>query len=176
MNTDGSDGGRPDAGGRGRGRPTRTGGSRRAGGRDRSDRAVSTALSYVLTLGITALLTAGLVLTAGGVLETQERATARDQLEVAGERLGSKLMAADRLADTDPETVRVRGELPRQVAGSSYVVTVDPGSDELVLNASGPDVSVRVSYVTRLDVRGEPVSGGSFEIVLDGTELVVRPR
>jgi len=140
------------------------------------DRAVSTTLSYVLTLGITALLTAGLVLTTGAVLETQKQETTREQLEVSGEQLASNLMAADRLADTNPESLAVRGELPQRAAGSAYVVTVDESADEIVANASGVDVSVRVSFVTRLDVRGEPVSGGAFEIVLDGSELVVRPR
>lgn len=144
--------------------------------RRRSDRSVSTALGYVLTLGITTILISGLLIAAGGAVEDRREATTRTSLEVAGERLASALMSADRLAGTSgSRTVSVAADLPERIAGTGYEVSVTPGSSTLVLAADGPEVTVRVRYTATTPVDAVTVRGGDVRIVQSGGSLEVRP-
>lgn len=139
-----------------------------------TDRAVSTALGYVLTLGITSILISGLLIAAGGVVDDRRDATVRNSLEVAGERLVTNLMAADRLANASATTaVTVDVDLPERVAGTGYVVSVAPGSSTVVLEADGPDVTVSVSYATSTPVAAASVRGGDLRITLNAGTLEV---
>jgi hypothetical protein len=139
-----------------------------------ADRAVSTTLSYVLTLTITAMLASGLLIAAGSVVEDRQETVVRDELEVAGNQLASRLMAADRLVETGAEVVTVQVPLPDSVAGSGYTVAVEPASDRIVLEATGVETSVSVSYATHTGVAAASLSGGDLEIALDGGQLEVR--
>lgn len=131
------------------------------------DRAVSTAVGYVLTLGITTVLVSGLLLAAGGVVEDRREATTRNTLEVVGQRLAASLMSADRLATTDgTRTVAVTVDLPERIAGSGYSVRVDGSSSTLVLDADRTDATRRVSFVASTPVASTKVSGGRLRIVL----------
>lgn len=141
------------------------------------DRGVSTTISYVLTLAITVVLTGSLLFAVGGALDDRAETTARDELEVSGQHLAARLMAADRLAETGADTVVVRGTLPARTAGSPYTIAVQTGGgdQEIVLNATEMDVSVRVEFVTRRTVVETTIRSNEFEIVLtDAGELEVR--
>lgn len=141
----------------------------------RSDRAVSTALGYVLTLGIATILISGLLIAAGTTVEDRRDGTTRSSLDVAGERLASHLMAADRLAETSgSREVSVAAPLPSRIAGSGYAVTVDPANSTLVLESDAPDVTVRVDFTTSTPVDAATVRGGNLRIVLSGGSLEVR--
>jgi hypothetical protein len=145
------------------------------GSRPRSDRAVSTALGYVLTLGIATILISGLLIAAGAAVEDQRDATTRGSLQVAGERLASNLMSADRLAETSgSREVSVAAALPARIAGTGYQVTVDPAASTLVLESDDPVVTVRVSFTTTTPVDAVAVRGGDLRIVLSGGSLEVR--
>jgi hypothetical protein len=140
-----------------------------------ADRAVSTALGYVLTLGITTILISGLLIAAGGAVEDRRDVTTRTSLEVAGERLAANLMSADRLAETSgARAVSVAADIPARVAGTGYEVSTDPGNSTLVLAADGPDVTVRVRYETTTPVAAVSVRGGDLRVVLSGGRLEVR--
>lgn len=146
------------------------------------DRAVSTTLGYVLTLGISMLLITGLVTAAGTYVENQREQVVRSELTVIGEQLSSDLGAVDRLArtwGTDREIVT--RYLPNDVAGKTYTVEVvnpgPPGSGSyLELTTSDPEVTVTVKVDLELDttIAGGSVDGGAVEIVYDGSELVIR--
>jgi len=148
-----------------------------AGSADR-DRAAATTLSYVLTLGITALLISGLLIAAGGTVEQQREETTREALEVVGQQLTARLMAADRLVAANATDVVVRGSFPRRVAGSTYSVAVRSGSPPtpptVVLNATTTDVSVTVTTATTTSVADASLSGGDVVIVYTGSRLEVR--
>ncbi|SDM18358.1 hypothetical protein SAMN04487949_1184 [Halogranum gelatinilyticum] len=139
-------------------------------------RGSSTALGYVMTLSITAVLISGLLISTGGVVEDQRDSVARDELDVAGQRLAATLMSADRLAASGGEDVRVQIQLFDSVVGSQYFVEVDSSASELVLR-SDAGVTVRVRYVTSLDVVIDgPVAGEMVvELSDDGSTLEVRP-
>jgi hypothetical protein len=141
-----------------------------------TDRGVSTAVGYVLTLGITAVLVSGLLVAAGGVVEDRRDATSRDSLDVIGQRLASNLMSADRLAETrSAKTVAVDVALPARIAGSGYRIHVDGGSSTLILESDVGTVQRRVRFATTTPVTTTDVRGGALRIVLTPAgELEVR--
>ncbi|GAA0195121.1 DUF7266 family protein [Halobaculum roseum] len=158
--------------------PRRPGARTRSDGarsRSRRDRGTATTLSYVLTLGITALLISGLLVAAGGAVESQREDTTRETMEVVGQQLSSRLMAADRLVAAGGSEVAVRGAYPGTVAGSTYSIAVEPGSPATIeLTATGTRVSVTVAAPARTPVAETTVSGGDVEIVYVGGQLEVR--
>ena len=145
------------------------------------DRGVSPVVAYVLTLGISSLLIAGLVIAAGGYVETQREATSRSELRVLGQQVSADIAAADRLTRTEGATeVSISRPLPERVVGSQYSVSVrtnsnGPTDPYLELTTVRPDVTVEVGVATETDVRETTVSGGGIVVEYDGSadELVV---
>lgn len=131
-------------------------------------RGVSTTLSYVLTLAMTAALISGLLVGAGAVVEDRQESVAREELQVVGEHATSRLMAADRLAATEPTALTIEGKFPNQIAGNTYTISVhDSGPrSQLRLSTTGIDVSVTVPFVTRRSVVETTVIGGDLAIRL----------
>lgn len=140
------------------------------------DRGVSTAINYVLTLGITTILVSGLLLAAGGAVDDRRESTARTTLEVVGQRLAANLMSADRLAGTSGvRTVSLNVDLPARVAGSGYTIRVNGSTSTLVLESETVDATRRVSFVASTTVASTTVRGGQLRIDLTAAnELEVR--
>ena len=132
-------------------------------------RGVSTALGYVLNLGVATLLVTVLLLSAGTLVEDQRDRAAETELDVVGERLAADLAAADRLARTnDPTTVRVEADVPVRVAGSYYAVRVnESGNGDLVLEAEQTAVQVVVPFESTTEVESSTVDGGDLAVVYD---------
>lgn len=148
------------------------------------DRGVSTAISHVLTLGITAVLITGLVIGTSGFIQTErDRATERE-LTVIGERLADETEQVDGLVVNSGDTVRVRTSHPRRIAGSAYTVTLTPDSSAcdgappcLMLEADAVAMSVVVSVNVANTVTESTVSGGQLALVYDSTDrLHIEPR
>lgn len=150
-------------------------------GAGRSDRAVSTALGYTLTLAITAVLISGLFVTAGSVVDSQRERATTDELTVHGERLAADLMTVDRLSRSG-EAVALERELPTAVGGGSYSIEVVEEADEnetsqrIELRSARHDEGVSVRFVTQRDVIVESgsVAGGTVVIGFDGGAIEVR--
>lgn len=149
------------------------------------ERGVSTALGYVLGLGIASLLITGVLFSAGGYVESEREQVVRAELEVVGESLAADIEGADRLAaSTRQSRVEVASPLPERVGESSYLLELtDSGTagdfEETTLTLVSPavDVSVTVQVVTRTDlVTPTTVDGGEVVVVYDGTSLEVRSR
>ena len=86
-------------------------------------RAVSIALNYSFAIGITAILTTGLIIGAGSLLESQEERVARQEADEIGADLLSHADKLDRIGEstnTSKTTVELR--YPSTLAGSSYTV------------------------------------------------------
>lgn len=132
----------------------------------RRDRGVSTALGYVLTLGITALLISGLLIGVTGVVDDRRTQTDRATMEIVGQRIAANLMSADRLAETDPEQLVVAVDLPNRLSQSGYTVEVNGSAEQLTLRVDGGRASATVSFVTTTTVRDGTVRGGNLRIVL----------
>lgn len=89
-------------------------------------RAVSVTVSYVLTLGITAILITGLLLSAGSLFERQQDRSAREQLQDAGGQFAHQIQYLDRLSEGANGTANVSlsASLPDQISGAPYSVEV----------------------------------------------------
>lgn len=139
------------------------------------NRGVSTALGYVFTLGISAVLVTMLLVAAGTLVEDQRERAIRDELEAVGERVAGSLEAADRLAlASDDGTVRVSIALPARVTGRPYTVEVRPGpSPVVVLTTENPAVTVRVPFETTVPVTATTVPGGRLVVTYRDDTLEV---
>lgn len=132
----------------------------------RRDRGVSTALGYVLTLGITALLISGLLIAVTGVVDDRRTQTDRATMEVVGQRIAANLMSADRLAETDPEELVVVVDLPARLTQRGYTVEVDGSAGQIALRVDGGQASATVSFANSTAVQDGTVRGGDLQIVL----------
>lgn len=127
-----------------------------------------------------ALAVTGLVAAAGDFVNDQREQVVRTELDVVGEQLADRLVAADRLVQSGNQTDRlvVNATMPNRVAGVSYTVSVaDTGSSRwLNLTSHGPEVTVAVKLETETDLVENSISGGNVDIVYGPTadELEVR--
>ena len=143
------------------------------------ERAVSTAVGYVLTLAIGAVLLSGVVIGVGGLLDSQTDRAVRGDLSVVGQGVVANLENTDRLARaaeagrTDPAVdpadgtavVEIEVDLPRRVAGVPY--TVEVGQDAVTVRTDRPAASVRIPHAARVDVAETTLRGGPLRMAYD---------
>lgn len=149
----------------------------------RDRRGTSTALGYVLSLGISAVLITGLIVAGGGVMQDQREQSARTELAVVGQTIADDLASAARLADCDSCELSLRIDVPARVAGESYlveVVEVDEADPQylyrLDLRTGRSDVQESVRVRTRLPVAETSVAGGSLLVEYDSGAGVMEVR
>lgn len=146
------------------------------------DRALSTVVSYVLTLGIVVLLLSALVGVFGPLVTNQQDEAVRSNLVVFGNDLAGDLESADRLAGAagDDGIVELRTRLPDRVGGNQYELTVEPAGDghEIQFRSQDLDTPVVVSVETHaaIDTQPETLAGGTLVITYerDTDTLVIR--
>lgn len=132
------------------------------------ERGVSFTVSYVVTLAITVVLVAGILLAAGQVVGDQRERTVRDQATVVGDKVAAAVMAADRLVRAGNESnvdATVGVDLPERFVDEPYVVELTDGSPPaVVVRTNTPPVSARVPL--RSDTALEPttVTGGPVQV------------
>lgn len=146
------------------------------------DRGVSTAVSYVLILGIIALLGSSLFLAIGPFVAGQSDQTTRSSMGVVGNQLATDLQAADRLADAagTSGTVELRAELPERIGGSQYRISVTEIAGEhryeITLRSIDSDTVATVTIQTDRPVEETgAIAGGplTIEYDTDGEMLVI---
>ncbi|KAB1196618.1 MULTISPECIES: hypothetical protein [Haloferax] len=139
-----------------------------------SERAVSTTLGFVLTLSITTILISGIMVGAGGYVSTEHERVTETELEVVGQRLAANIESVDRVAsssgDETVRTVSTRLELPNRVAGTTYRISVDPASSELVLRSVDPEVTVRIAVETTVPLESGSVDAGVVTVTYDDAD------
>lgn len=91
-------------------------------------RGVSTAVSHVLALGITAILLVGLISGAGSLFQGYHSSAQSQQMEAIGSNLVSNIHAANRLSNGD-STVTLDISGPVNLAGNEYEVTLSKIND-----------------------------------------------
>ncbi|SFG05044.1 hypothetical protein SAMN04488063_1264 [Halopelagius inordinatus] len=140
-----------------------------------ADRAVSTAIGYVLTLTISAMLVSGLLFAGGQYVDDEREQVTRGELATLAEQLAASLADADRMAASgDADAIRVAAELPTRVAGNTYLVAVSneatpsgqPNRTVVTLTSSGLDVSASVTFPTTRDAAPGELSGGPLVVVV----------
>ncbi|MFC7232249.1 hypothetical protein ACFQMM_14235 [Saliphagus sp. GCM10025308] len=150
-------------------------------GPESNDRGVSIAITHVLTLGITTVLVAGLLISAGTLLESQTDRSAQQSLETIGERLSGEISAVDRIAAGNG-TANLTVDHPSMVASNRYTVTLlenetcaeEPlltnATNCMRLSAQSADVDVYVPVTAPVEHESS-VSGGTIRIVHDGAQV-----
>lgn len=148
------------------------------------DRGVSPVFGYALTLSVSTLLIAGLLMAAGGYVDTQREQTSENELEVIGHQIAADIAAADRLNRTDgadPDELTITRTVPQRVVGSSYRIHIrtdsnGPTDPYLELITSNPEVTVTVGLAVApsTDVTESSADGGRIAIEVDSGALVIR--
>lgn len=151
--------------------------------RPTDDRGVSIALTHVLTIGITTILVAGLLVGASGLLEDRKTSAARTELRTLGNRMAEDIANVDHEADGATGSILLETEHPRQVAGAGYAVRLygssapecGPYSGDavacLVLESPQTNARIVVPFRNSTAVAESSVSGGDVYIVYDGSAI-----
>jgi hypothetical protein len=142
---------------------------------DDDNRGVSITVSHVLTIGITTVLVAGLVIAAAGALTDQRERAAQSQLETIGQRFAFQVEQVDTLAATgDDPFASLTTDHTDRIVNSRYEVTltndtsVCSGDNCLLLVVQGSDTTAVVGVDLSVAVEESSAVGGEIRIVYDG--------
>ncbi|WP_436900408.1 DUF7266 family protein [Halovenus halobia] len=140
-----------------------------------TNRALSTALGYVLTLSITVILVSGLILAGGSFVEDQREEVIRTELDIIGEQVATHVNAADRLNQSGmgESTVRIEQRFPARVVGSSYQIYLEEDGPQLRLESSRPQIEVTVALTNTTALADSSASGGEIIVRYDQSEDAV---
>jgi len=148
------------------------------------DRAVSIAVTHILTIGITTILITGLLVAGSGLLEGEKSDATRSELRTIGNRLGAEMSSAYYTAqDSEQAEVTVRATHPEFVAGDSYNVELredctdipgyGPGNtvDCIVMKPPQGQDEVKVPLDPDVELASEKtVQGGTVYVVVEDTD------
>lgn len=138
-----------------------------------TDRGVSSAFGYVLTLAIATVLISGLLVAGGSFVGDSRERVIRQELEVIGQHVAANVEMADRMvvAGDDTATVTLSQTFSQRVTGVTYQIELVEEEDPyLRLNATNPDVSVLVKIDNSTAVRESYADGGEVAVVYDEGE------
>lgn len=136
------------------------------------DRAITSPVSFTLTVAMAMLLVTGLIYAGSAQVENQRSATARAQMDVVGQQVAANLEAADRMvraSEGDPSTLTIERRLPTEIVGTSYSVTVE--TDAVVVSSPVLDENVRVPVEARTDVAAS--DGGDSDATINGGQIAI---
>lgn len=144
---------------------------------DSEDRALSTVAGYTLTLAVTGILITGIITGVAGFVESESEITAADQLEIAGNTLGSELGTVHGMA-TNPadsnQQINTTVDLPDRTTTGAYTVTVT--GSQIQLETVDGDVSVTEPLPDandNIDISSNGrIDGGSVDITYSGGNTI----
>lgn len=151
------------------------------------DRAVSVAVTHVMTVGITTLLITGLLLGAGNMLDTQTERAGERELRAIGDRVAGEVATAAVEGEANAANVTVRSRQPERAVGGSYTARLVDTSDCyvrsgydgcLTLHSSATDlvVQVPVGVPEGVSVETNTVQGGDVVVHYFETNRTVTIR
>lgn len=129
------------------------------------DRGVTSPIEYVITFAISGILVTGLVIGATGLVEDQRSRTVEAQMNVVGQQLAGSLEQVDREITTGSTSVRIVRDLPDELVGQGYTVTVQ--SDVVVVSSPVANDDLAVPYQTDEPVDSTPVTLNGGDIVIE---------
>lgn len=139
------------------------------------DRAVSVAVTHVLTIGITTILISGLLLGAGSMLDDQSDRAGERELRSIGDRIAGELVTAAIEGHRTDASVEVRTRQPGTVVGGSYALELTDDAECyagsgydgcLYLRSSQTGIEVAIPISTPADVQVEPNRGLGGDVVV----------
>ncbi len=138
-----------------------------------SDRGVSITLNYVLVLGISATLVAGLLVAGGSFVEDQRERVIEDEMNVVGNHIAGDIEQVDRMVRagvTKPDQAVINQTFQRTVSGTTYNVELESSPDQVVLTSNSPSVTVEIPVTVQTDVRESFAFGGETSVQYDDSE------
>lgn len=140
---------------------------------DRDERAVTITLNYVLVLGITATLVAGLLFAGSAFVEDQRERVIGDELNVVGNHIAGDIEQVDRMVQASqgtPDQAEINQSFQRTVSGTTYTVELDGENEQLVLTSNSPAVTVEIDLTVQTDLVDSSALGGDTSIRYDSNE------
>lgn len=136
-------------------------------------RGLSTVTGYTLTLAITGILLTSLITGATGFVQSETEMTAANQLEIAGNTLGSEIGTTHGIA-TNPadsnQQITTTVDLPDRTAAGAYTITVT--DTQIQLATVDGDVTVTEPLPAaneEIDITSNGrITGGSVDIRYSG--------
>lgn len=143
------------------------------------DRAVSTAVSHALSLGITAIMLTGLMLGASQMIDGQREYVVERGLEDVSSAVVSDMMRMDEF-NTTGTSVSFSSDYPDRIGGRPYDVDVHASSTGTTVylnsSASVEHASVPVRFGNETDVCESSVDGGQLAVAYDPDEQCIELR
>lgn len=152
---------------------------------DESERGLSIAVTHVLTIGVTTILIAMLLMSGSALLESETDRSTQTSLETVGERLSGEIANVDRIANNSND-VTITADHPRTVANSQYTVEIrddcsgidesliDHSNECLELTSQNTDVTVYVPLaLDNADQVDGTVTGGEITIEYDNGDISI---
>lgn len=125
-------------------------------------------------LAITTLLITGLLIGVGGFIEDQRTRAIESELRVVGQQIAADVQAADRYVQANSTAFTIRRDVPNDVVGTSYTVSVvvdSPRETYLRLTTNDPNVVVEVDMALENGIEETSFTGGSVAVTYDdGTD------
>lgn len=126
-------------------------------------------MSHALSIGITAILITGLIISGTNLLESQRDRVVEQGLEDVGSAVVSDLVQMDWFAsDRSNSAAEITGTHPSRVGGTGYRIVVVPTPERTTiwLNATSDssDISVPHRYQNQTNVCESTVDGGSVTV------------
>ena len=140
------------------------------------NRGLSTALGYVLALGVTVILVSGLFVAGGNFVENQREEVARTELDIIGEQTATHLNAAERLnqSGVGETNVTIEQRFPPSVVGTAYRIYLEADEQRLRLRTEDPSIEIVVPVTTTTTIAESSATGGQIVIEYDqGQDAVV---
>lgn len=143
------------------------------------ERGVSITVTHVMTIGITTVLIAGLLLGAGNMLEDQRTSTGDRELRSIGDRVATELVTAADRGERTNARVDIRSRQPGSSVGGGYQIDLidesncDPPHDGydgcLTLDGTAENIGVvvPVSLPDGVSIAPGSARGGSIFVVYD---------
>jgi hypothetical protein len=139
---------------------------------ERSDRAVTVTLNYILVLAITATLVSGLLVAAGTFVEDQRERVIEGELDVIGNHIAGDVEQVDRMVRASngaPDRAEINQSFQETVGGTGYNVRLEQNPDRVVLESNSPAVTVSVNVTVQTDIEESFAPGGDSAVRYDAT-------
>lgn len=137
---------------------------------DLDDRAVSTAVSHAITIGITSIMLTGLMVGAGQMVDDQREYVVERGLEDVSSAVVSDLMRMDQF-NTTGTSISFSTAHPERIGEYPYTINVKTSSSvtTVYLNSSAPvpHDSVLARYENDTSVCESTVDGGRVTVTYD---------
>ena len=133
------------------------------------ERAIGFNLSYILSVAVMAVLLVGITTSFGGVVDSQQDRAVNHQTDVIADQVGSAAVSVERIASVGDNTnVSIERQLPREVVGTPYFVSLTIHESQTVIEVSardGQSVSRTPIPTSAANIEENDVRGGGVIVI-----------